>query len=475
MKEFAREYAMLKIYNTLTKKKEKFTPMQAKKVGMYVCGMTVYDFCHIGHARVLVAFDVMLRYLSMQGYQVNYVRNITDIDDKIIKRAQENNESMSELTQRMIAAMHEDFSQLNILPPTHEPRATEAIPQMLDLIQILLDKGYAYQAENGDICYAVEKFKHYGELAHQNLEKLHSGSRVAVDLTKKDPLDFVLWKKAKSNEPSWESPWGAGRPGWHIECSAMSMAALGEHFDLHGGGLDLVFPHHQNEIAQSEGATAKKFVNTWIHVGFVQTNRQKMSKSLGNFFTLRDVLKQYPAEVIRYFLLSSHHRSPIQYSQENLQTAWAALQRLYTSLRGLISKAQPNFVVDELSQAYEDKFQTAMDDDFNTPDALAVLFELARESNRLREKDINSAKQCAACLHYLANILGILQQDPEDFLKIGMKQDENETQKINSLIAARNKARAAKNWQEADKIRDELLGLGVALEDTTAGTEWRRK
>lgn len=475
MKEFAREYAMLKIYNTLTQKKEEFTPMQAKKVGLYVCGMTVYDFCHIGHARVVVAFDVILRYLTLQGYQVNYVRNITDIDDKIIQRAQENNESLSALTQRMIAAMHEDFAQLNILPPTHEPRATDAIPSMLELIQILLDKGYAYPAENGDICYAVEKFKHYGELAHQNLEKLRTGSRVAVDLTKKDPLDFVLWKKAKPNEPHWESPWGAGRPGWHIECSAMSMAALGEQFDIHGGGLDLVFPHHQNEIAQSEGATARKFVNTWIHVGFVQINREKMSKSLGNFFTLRDVLKQYPAEVIRYFLVSSHHRSPIQYSQENLQAAWAALQRLYISLRGLISKTQPNFAVDELSQVYQDKFQTAMDDDFNTPDALAVLFDLAREINRLREKDIHRAKQCAACLHHLATILGILQHDPEDFLKIGIKQDKNETQKINSLLAARNKARAVKNWQEADKIRDELLSLGVVLEDTAAGTEWRRK
>ncbi|WP_342146649.1 cysteine--tRNA ligase [Rickettsiella endosymbiont of Aleochara curtula] len=466
---------MLKIYNTLTQKKEKFTPLHAKKVGLYVCGMTVYDLCHIGHARVLVAFDVMLRYLSMQGYQVNYVRNITDIDDKIIKRAQENNESMSALTQRMITAMHEDFAQLNILPPTHEPRATDAIPQMLDLIQILLDKAYAYQAENGDICYAVEKFKTYGELAHQNLEKLRSGTRVAVDITKKDPLDFVLWKKAKPNEPSWESPWGAGRPGWHIECSAMSMAALGEHFDIHGGGLDLVFPHHQNEIAQSEGATAKKFVNTWIHVGFVQTNRQKMSKSLGNFFTLRDVLKQYPAEVIRYFLVSSHHRSPINYSQENLQIAHAALQRLYTSLRGLVGKAPSHFDAKQFTGEYLEKFQTAMDDDFNTPDALAVLFELAREINRVRETDQNQAQHYAASLQYLASILGILQQDPEQFLKLGLQPDKSDSDEINQLIAARNAARIAKNWQEADRIRDELLNLGVALEDTASGTEWRRK
>ncbi|MFZ0219958.1 MAG: cysteine--tRNA ligase [Candidatus Aquirickettsiella sp.] len=466
---------MLKIYNTLTQKKEEFTPRHAKKVGMYVCGMTVYDFCHIGHARVLVAFDVMLRYLTRQGYDVNYVRNITDIDDKIIQRAQENNETPSELTQRMIVAMHEDFAQLNILPPRHEPKATDAILKMQALIQILLDKAYAYPAENGDICYAVDKFKTYGELAHQNLEKLRSGTRVAVDLTKKDPLDFVLWKKAKPNEPSWESPWGAGRPGWHIECSAMSMAALGEHFDIHGGGLDLVFPHHQNEIAQSEGATAKKFVNTWIHVGFVQTDRQKMSKSLGNFFTLRDVLKQYPAEVIRYFLVSSHHRSPIHYSQENLQTAQASLQRLYTSLRGLVSQASPNFVVDQSAHDYQQRFQTAMDDDFNTPEALAVLFELAREINRLRETHNKQARQFAGVLQYLAGILGILQQDPEQFLKLGLEQDSPDSEKINRLITVRNEARAAKNWQEADRIRDELLSLGVALEDTSSGTEWRRK
>lgn len=466
---------MLKIYNTLTQKKEKFTPMHEKKVRMYVCGMTVYDFCHIGHARVLVAFDVMLRYLSMQSYQVNYVRNITDIDDKIIKRAQENNESVSDLTQRMIAAMHDDFSQLNILPPTHEPRATEAIPQMIDLIQTLLDKGYAYAAKNGDICYAVEKFKTYGELAHQNLEKLRSGSRVAVDPTKKDPLDFVLWKKAKQNEPRWESPWGAGRPGWHIECSAMSMAALGDHFDIHGGGLDLVFPHHQNEIAQSEGATDKKFVNTWIHVGFVQTNRQKMSKSSGNFFTVRDVLKQYPAEVIRYFLISSHYRSPIQYSQENLQAARAGLQRLYTSLRGWVHKAPPTFKPEQSVGDYLEKFQTAMDDDFNTPEALAVLFELAREINRLHNTHAKQAQRYAECLQYLASILGILQQDPEQFLKLGLLQDKQDVEKIKRLMTARNEARASKNWQEADRIRDELLNLGVALEDTVTGTEWRQK
>lgn len=462
---------MLKIYNTLTQKKEIFKSIHAKKIGMYVCGMTVYDLCHIGHARVLVAFDVIVRYLTAKGYDVNYVRNITDIDDKIIQRAQENNETVAELTKRMIAAMHHDLAELAILPPTHEPKATDAIPRMCDLIQTLLDKAYAYRAENGDICYAVDRFKTYGQLAHQNLEKLRSGSRVAIDLTKKDPLDFVLWKSAKPDEPSWQSPWGAGRPGWHIECSAMSMAALGEHFDIHGGGLDLVFPHHQNEIAQSEGASGKKFVNTWIHVGFVQVDRQKMSKSLGNFFTLRDVLAQYPAEVIRYFLVASHYRSPIHYSQENLQIAGAALQRLYTSLRGLVEETD-NPSNDEIAEDYQEKFYRAMDDDFNTPDALAVLFDLARDINRHREQDLARAKQLARCLRHLASVLGILQQDPEQFLRSGIQQD---TSQITQLIDARNKARAAKNWQQADKIRDQLLDLGVTLEDTATGTEWRRK
>lgn len=467
---------MLKIYNTLTQKKETFKPMHLKKVGMYVCGMTVYDFCHIGHARVIVVFDVILRYLKMKGYQVNYIRNITDIDDKIIKRAQENNESPTELTQRMTKAMHEDFNQLNTLPPHAEPRATEAIAQIIALIQLLLDKAYAYQLENGDVCFAVEKFKTYGDLAHQNLEKLRSGLRVAVDITKKDPLDFVLWKKAKPGEPCWESPWGPGRPGWHIECSAMSMAELGEHFDIHGGGLDLVFPHHQNEIAQSEGATGKKFVNTWIHVGFVQVNRQKMSKSLGNFFTLREVLKQYPGEVIRYFLISSHHRSPIQYSQENLQAAQSALQRLYTSLRGLVGKGPKNFILKQRSKEYQEKFEIAMNDDFNTPDALAVLFQLARRINRLRETNRKQAQQDAECLQYLASLLGILQQEPEQFLKLNGQEDSVDVlEKIKYLINARNKARATKNWQEADRIRDELLALNVVLEDTATGTEWRRK
>ncbi|WP_218813430.1 cysteine--tRNA ligase [Rickettsiella endosymbiont of Dermanyssus gallinae] len=464
---------MLKIYNTLTQEKQTFKPLQDKKVGLYVCGMTVYDLCHIGHARVLVAFDVVVRYLQSQGYQVNYVRNITDIDDKIIKRAQENNESLSDLTGRMIEAMHKDFSQLNILPPTHEPKATEAIAQMIDLIQALMEKGIAYQSDNGDIFYAVDKFKTYGELAHQDLEKLRRGSRVAVELTKKDALDFVLWKQAKPNEPSWDSPWGKGRPGWHIECSAMSMAALGEHFDIHGGGLDLVFPHHQNEIAQSEGATNKKFVNTWMHVGFVQINRQKMSKSLGNFFTVRDVLAEYPAEVVRYFLVASHYHSPIHYSQENLQAAQSALQRFYTSLRGLeLNVALEDSDFSAQIKDYQKKFKAAMDDDFNTPEALAVLFDVVREINRVRETDLKQAVALASFLKQQAVVLGILQQNPEQFLKTGIQEEQS--QKIDALIAARNKARAEKNWTEADRIRDELAGLGVSISDHASGTDWHR-
>lgn len=464
---------MLKIYNTLTQKKETFKPLHDKKVGLYVCGMTVYDLCHIGHARVLVAFDVVLRYLQSQGYHVNYVRNITDIDDKIIQRAQENNQSLTELTGRMIDAMHQDFSQLNILSPTHEPKATEAITQMIDLIQTLMKKGIAYQADNGDVFYAVDQFKTYGELAHQDLEKLRRGSRVAVELTKKDALDFVLWKQAKPNEPSWDSPWGKGRPGWHIECSAMSMAALGEHFDIHGGGLDLVFPHHQNEIAQSEGVTDKKFVNTWMHVGFVQINRQKMSKSLGNFFTVRDVLAEYPAEVVRYFLVASHYRSPIHYSQENLQAAQAALQRFYGTLRGLdlnIALKASDFSAD--IRDYQNKFKAAMDDDFNTPEALAVLFDVAREINRIRESDSKQALALATFLKQQAGVLGILQQNPEQFLKAGVQEDQSQT--IEALIAARNKARAEKNWAEADKIRNELANLGVSISDNASGTDWHR-
>ncbi|WP_010597175.1 cysteine--tRNA ligase [Rickettsiella massiliensis] len=469
---------MLKIYNTLTQQKETFKPLIAGQVSLYVCGMTVYDLCHIGHARVLVAFDVIVRYLKNRGLSVKYIRNITDIDDKIIQRAQENHESITELTTRMIEAMHEDFAQLNLMPPTQEPKATESIAEIIQLIQILLDKGVAYQAENRDIFYAIDTFKTYGALAHQDLEKLRHGSRVAVELNKQDPLDFVLWKAAKPNEPSWESPWGPGRPGWHIECSAMSMAALGEQFDIHGGGLDLVFPHHQNEIAQSEAATDKKFVQTWIHVGFVQVNRQKMSKSLGNFFTLRDMLAEYPAEVVRYFLMASHYRSPIHYSQENLQLAQAALQRLYTTLfevDNLGASGHPEINQDSLTtllSSYEESFQAAMDDDFNTPEALAVLFVMTHEIHRIKATDPNKAILIAQVLKKQATVLGILQQNPKDFLKSGVQQIDSA--KIESLIQAREKARAGKDWKTADAIRQELEQMGIALKDTPQGSDWYR-
>lgn len=459
---------MLQIHNTLTKQKEIFKPQHAGKIGIYVCGMTVYDLCHIGHARVMVVFDMVARYLRSRGYEVNYVRNITDVDDKIIKRAQENNEDYTALTERMIAEMNKDSAALNVLPPDSAPRATEYIADMIKLIKTLIDKGYAYVADDGDVIYSVSKFKTYGQLAHQDLEKLRNGIRVAVSDSKQDPLDFVLWKLAKPAEPSWDSPWGAGRPGWHIECSAMAIDCLGNHFDIHGGGFDLTFPHHQNEIAQSEAATGEKFVNNWMHVGFVQINEEKMSKSLNNFFTVREVLNQYPAEVVRYFLLASHYRSPINYAKENLESAHAALERFYIALRDLpVGDATKN-----AAQSYVERFNEAMDDDFNTPVALAVLFDLTREINRVREEDIQLAADLAAQLHQLADVLGILKQKPEDFLKAGVQEDE--VKKIESLIVARKQARENKQWQEADKIRDELLSLNVVLEDSAQGTIWRK-
>lgn len=459
---------MLQIYNTLTKQKEIFKPLHPGKVGLYVCGMTVYDLCHIGHARVMVVFDMVTRYLRSQSYDVNYVRNITDIDDKIIKRAQENNETYTALTERMIAEMQQDSAALNILPPTIAPKATAYIAEMIQLIETLVAKNYAYIAEDGDVIFAVNQFKTYGELAHQDLEKLRNGIRVAVSNSKQEPLDFVLWKLAKPGEPSWESPWGAGRPGWHIECSAMAMDCLGSHFDIHGGGFDLTFPHHQNEIAQSEAATGEKFVNSWMHVGFVQINEQKMSKSLNNFFTVREVLNQYPAEVVRYFLLASHYRSPINYTEENLNSAHAALERFYLALRDLpVGDASKN-----TAERYVERFNEAMNDDFNTPVAIAVLFDLVREINRVRDEDKQLAADLAAQLNQLADVLGILQQTPADFLKAGAQEDE--VQKIEGLIAARNAARVNKQWQEADRIRNELVSLNVILEDSAQGTVWRK-
>lgn len=458
---------MLEIYNTLTKQKEPFIPRQPGKIGLYVCGMTVYDYCHIGHARIMVCFDVMTRYLRLRGFDVTYVRNITDIDDKIIKRAQENGEDYSVLTERFIQAMHEDQAALGVLPPTEEPRATSYIVAMQALIQRLLDKAYAYVADNGDVYYDVSQFTSYGCLAHQDLDKLRAGARVAVVDVKQDPLDFVLWKLAKPGEPSWESPWGAGRPGWHIECSAMSMQCLGDEFDLHGGGGDLVFPHHENEIAQAVAATDKSFAHAWLHVGFVQIDKEKMSKSLGNFFTIREVLAQCSGEALRYFLMASHYRSPLNYSTDALAGAHAALERFYLTLRDVDLTAKPL----EGSE-FERQFCAAMDDDFNTPVALAVLFDLAREVNRVRGDDPALANSLGALLRRLANEgLGLLNQDPDLFLQ-ATSEDAAE---IEALIAARQAAREQKNWSEADRLRDELLAKGVVLEDAATGTTWRQQ
>ena len=404
---------MLQIFNSLTRQKEEFRPIEPGKVKMYVCGMTVYDHCHVGHARVMVVFDVVLRWLRARGYDVTYVRNITDIDDKIIRRAQENGEEFGALTARFIQAMNEDLAALGILPPTHEPRATEAMADMIAMIQTLLDKGYAYVGASGDVYYDVSRFDRYGQLANKKLEDLRSGARVEVEEAKDDPLDFVLWKAAKPGEPSWPSPWGAGRPGWHIECSAMSTRCLGEHFDIHGGGMDLKFPHHENEIAQSEAASGQRYVNLWMHNGFVQVNEEKMSKSLGNFFTVREVLQRYAPEVVRLFILASHYRGPLNYSDENLDHAKASLTRLYTALRGLPVLDAP---VDE---GWRARFGQAMDDDFNTPEALAVLFDLAREVNRLRTEDEAAAARWGPACGCWADGSGLLQADPETFLRGG--------------------------------------------------------
>ncbi|MEZ5671805.1 MAG: cysteine--tRNA ligase, partial [Thiotrichaceae bacterium] len=402
---------MLTIYNSLTHEKETFIPIIPNKIRMYVCGMTVYDYCHVGHARVMVVFDMIARYLRALGYEVTYVRNITDIDDKIIQRAIENQEDMNQLTARFIQAMHEDADALGVMRPDHEPRATESISEIIEIIQHLFDNHYAYQAENGDIYYAVNKFKDYGKLSGKKIDELRAGERVEVDQAKQDPLDFVLWKAAKPQEPAWDSPWGKGRPGWHIECSAMSTHCLGNHFDIHGGGQDLQFPHHENEIAQSEGATGEPFVNYWIHNGFVRVNEEKMSKSLGNFFTVREVLKQYAPEVLRYFILASHYRSPLNYSDQTLDTARQALTRLYTALRGLnSSETLPE------DNEYRQHFHQVMQDDFNTPEALAIFFELAHEINKQRATDPTYAQQLAGELRYLAAMLGVLQADPEAFL-----------------------------------------------------------
>jgi len=457
---------MLHLYNSLTRQKSPFKPIKNQEVKLYVCGMTVYDFCHIGHARVMVVFDILVRYLRFLGFNVTYVRNITDIDDKIIRRAQENGEDFNTLTQRFIQAMHEDADALNILRPDIEPRATEFIPQIIALVNTLLEKGFAYIGENGDVFYAVEKFADYGKLSGKNLAELQAGSRVDIQNAKQNPLDFVLWKMAKPDEPSWDSPWGKGRPGWHIECSAMSSHCLGNHFDIHGGGMDLQFPHHENEIAQSEAANGETFVNTWLHNGFVRVNEEKMSKSLGNFFTVRDVLKNYDPETVRYFIVASHYRSPLNYSDQQLDTAHQALTRLYTALRDL-----PIIQNNDNDLKYQEKFCAALDDDLNTPEALAVLFEMAREINKLKETDISQAANLGNELRRLGSIVGLLQNNAETFLQSGTNNDED----IEQLIALRNVARQNKDWKESDRIRAELKKKGIVLEDSAGKTTWRRE
>ena len=463
---------MLEIYNTLTRQKERFVPIDPPRVKLYVCGMTVYDYCHLGHARVLVAFDTVVRYLRFLGYKVTYVRNITDIDDKIIRRAQENGESIQALTQRFIDAMHEDERALGVEPPDIEPRATHSIEDIIGMIETLIQKGFAYVGSNGDVFYAVQEFKTYGRLSGKQLDELRSGERVDVDLAKRDPLDFVLWKSAKPGEPSWNSPWGNGRPGWHIECSAMSTRCLGHHFDIHGGGMDLQFPHHENEIAQSEAATGTTFVNTWMHNGFVRVNEEKMSKSLGNFFTVREILKTYRPEVLRFFILNSHYRSPLNYCDENLDEALSALTRLYTALRGLDLSAGGEIQSGELTI----RFRAAMNDDFNTAEAISVLFQGARELNRIKTETPEAAVPLAMELKELAHIIGLLQQDPEDFLKgKGQDSEGHDDQAIEALIKERTQAKAARNFTEADRIREALKAAGIVLEDGPTGTSWRRE
>ncbi len=450
---------MLKIYNTLTRSKEVFIPRVAGKVGLYVCGMTVYDYCHVGHARVMVVFDTVVRYLRYSNYDVTYVRNITDIDDKIIHRANENGEDFNALTERFIEAMHEDERALSVLPVDIEPRATTSIPDIISMIEKLITNGFAYLGTNGDVFYAVEKFKNYGQLSGKNLDDLQVGERVDVDLAKRNPMDFVLWKMAKIDEPFWVSPWGNGRPGWHIECSAMSTCCLGNSFDIHGGGMDLQFPHHENEIAQSEAATGEKFVNLWMHNGFVRINEEKMSKSLGNFFTVREVLKQYRPEIIRFFILTSHYRSPLNYSEESLNDAEAGLTRFYTALRDV------KIVDADIDLEFKTRFEQAMNDDFNTPVALAVLFDVARELNKTKSPVL------AITLRSLASVLGLLQDDSETFLK-GTNDGDAE---IEAQIQARIDAKKAKNWLLADQIRDELKAKNIILEDSPDGsTRWRR-
>lgn len=457
----------LKIYNTLARDKLPFVPIEPGRVRMYVCGMTVYDYCHLGHARVMVVFDMVQRWLRSTGFEVTYVRNITDIDDKIIKRAVENGESISVLTNRFIDAMNHDAAALGVQPPDHEPRATAYVPQMLHLIGQLESNGLAYQASDGDVNFSVRDFAGYGKLSGKSLDDLRAGERVEIASAKRDPLDFVLWKASRESEPDevkWPSQWGSGRPGWHIECSAMSCQLLGEHFDIHGGGQDLQFPHHENEIAQSEGASGKPFVNYWMHNGFVRVDDEKMSKSLGNFFTIREVLKQYDAEVVRFFILRAHYRSPLNYSDAHLDDARTALMRLYTALKD--HPADQHAL--DWQEPHAQRFTDAMNDDFNTPIAIAVLFELASEVNR------TGSPVAARQLKGLAGVLGLLEREPQAFLQAGAPSGMSDAE-VASAIAARAAAKQTKNFAEADRIRTELLDKGIVLEDKPGGvTEWRR-
>ncbi|MFZ9260657.1 MAG: cysteine--tRNA ligase [Limnohabitans sp.] len=454
----------LRIHNTLTRALESFVPLEPGHVRMYVCGMTVYDFCHLGHARSMVAFDVVQRWLRASGLRVTYVRNITDIDDKIIKRALDNGETIRALTDRMIEALHQDADALGIERPTHEPRATDYVPQMLGIIGQLEERGLAYRVPNGDVNYAVRKFPGYGKLSGKSLDELHAGERVAVLDGKDDPLDFVLWKSAKPTEPAdvkWDSPFGPGRPGWHIECSAMSCEMLGTTFDIHGGGADLQFPHHENEIAQSEGATGQPLAHVWMHNGFINVDNEKMSKSLGNFFTIRDVLKSFDAETVRFFVVRSHYRSPLQYSDAHLNDARASLKRLYTAL----ASVPPAPISLDWSVPEAARFKAAMDEDFGTPEAVAVLFDLASEVNRSHSSELSGL------LKALGGVLGLLQADPQQFLQAGVSLDEAT---IQSRIEARAAAKKAKDFAQADAIRQELAAQGIVLKDGAGGTTWER-
>ena len=459
---------MLKIYNSIAREKQDFVSITPGKVKIYVCGMTVYDYCHLGHARVLVVFDTVIRWFKANDFTVSYVRNVTDIDDKIIKRAQENNESIETLTQRFIQAMNEDSAALGVLLPNHEPRATDYVQHMIAMISTLVEKRLAYPAKNGDVYYSVHDFPSYGKLSGKSLSDLRAGERVEIDSNKKDPLDFVLWKSAKPGEPSWESPWGRGRPGWHIECSAMSEQLLGIHFDIHGGGQDLQFPHHENEIAQSEGAHDHPFVNYWMHNGFVRVDNEKMSKSLGNFFTVREILKFYQPEVVRFFILRAHYRSPLNYSDQHLKDTKLALDRLYIALK---DAGPVNAIALDWNNAYAQRFKVAMDDDFNTPDAIAVLFDLASDINK------SDAKENAGLLKTLGGLLGLLQQNPQEYLQNAIATGPSDAltpDDIELLIQQRISARKEGRYSDADVIRKNLQQQGIILEDSAQGTTWRR-